>query len=40
MVYTKLLTKKMHFGGDFCDFAKASDCSNHKILLATLQGCW
>jgi len=26
----------MHFGGIFCDFAKASGCLNHKIMLDIL----
>ena len=30
------INHQMHVGGVFCDWAKASDCVNHEILLAKL----
>jgi hypothetical protein len=35
-VYLNLLTKKLHVGGIFCDFAKVFDCLNHEMFLAKL----
>jgi hypothetical protein len=32
----KSINQKMHVAGIFCDWAKASDCVNHEILLAKL----
>lgn len=34
-VYSSIL-QKMHVGGLFCDLARALDCINHEIVLATL----
>ena len=32
----KSINEKMHVGGIFCDWAKASDCMNDETLLAKL----
>jgi hypothetical protein len=32
----KSINQKIHVGGIFCDFVKASDCVNHEIFLVKL----